>query len=59
MTGAALDFDAENHWTASFLAVVAPSFFGSVNSSTPSVYLAMALVSSTSFARVKLRDTLP
>jgi len=49
---------AGNYWMASFLAV-APGFFGRVSSSTPSLYLAWAWASSTSFARVKLRATLP
>ena len=35
------------YWIASFLAAVV-AFFGRVNSSTPSLYLAWALVSSTS-----------
>lgn len=39
--------------------VVAPAFFGSVSSSTPSVYFAVAVFSSTSLASVKLRDTAP
>ena len=34
-------------------------FFGRVSSSTPSLYLAWALASSTSCAREKLRDTFP
>src|SRR3569832_2014122 len=56
--GAALGFRGGAYWTASFLAELT-AFFGRGSSSTPSLYLAWALASSTSWARVKLRDTLP
>lgn len=58
MNGAAFVRVTGNYWIASFLAELA-AFFGKVSSSTPSLYLAWALASSTSCARVKLRATLP
>ena len=49
---------SQDYLTSSFLPAVV-AFFGSVSSSTPSVYFASALASSTSCASVKLRATLP
>jgi len=49
---------ARNYWIASFFAELT-AFFGNVSSSTPSAYFAWAVASSTSWARVKLRATLP
>ena len=49
---------AAAYWTVS-LRLVLPGFFGSVSSSTPSVYLAVAAFSSTSEASVKLRVIAP
>ncbi len=55
---AAFACNSGNYWIASFLAELT-AFFGRLSSSTPSLYLAWALASSTSCARVKLRTTLP
>lgn len=44
--------------TVTFLDAVL-AFFGSSSVSTPSAYLATALASSTSWDRLKVRDTLP
>lgn len=47
-----------NYRTVSFLEA-AVAFFGSSSVSTPSAYVAWALASSTSWGRLKVRDTLP
>ena len=57
-TGDLAGLESSDYWIASRLA--APfSFFGSLSSSTPSVYFAEAAFSSTVEASVKLRDTAP
>lgn len=56
--GAAFACNSGNYWIASVLAELT-AFFGRLSSSTPSLYLAWALASSTLCVRVKLRITLP
>lgn len=57
-TGPTASARGSPYCTVTFLDA-AVAFFGSSSVSTPSAYLARALASSTSWDRLKVRDTLP